>query len=298
MWSYSTQVQLELMFAIIRRLKWPLIFLFYDILIYWQPLPAVILLAGLMAAAFQVYQMDLAREQEASDDFRRDGLFYRYGARFAGLMWQIPVKHDWDGGQVKDFAESLRGKLAERLHKRLPADAVQIMEPVAIKDKDLETQKEFTRVLAKTSLGSIVVYFLHYASFGRSITLHFDSFARGTHGWFDVAKFIAASPLTIWFWGLKWWRNEASIVSRISHFSGNSYDEMDVDTIVNTTYQVILNELRDLLEEEGILTPELKQMLVQQITNVQNFSVSQSSGVTIGSLSQSAVAPVSPQKAA
>jgi hypothetical protein len=284
MWGYANQ--LDIMFAILRRLKWPLIFIFYDLLIYWKPIPSTILLAGLMAAAYQAYQMDLAREREASDDFRRDGLFYRYGRRFAGVMWQIPVKPQWNGEKVEDFADLLRGKLAQRLRESLPAHAVQVLEPVVIKDLDRETLKGFVRVFAKTPIGSMVVHFLHFASFGKSMTLHFDSFARGTYGWFDVAKFIAESPFTIWVWAFRWWRNESSIVSRISHLSGNAYDEMDVDTIISTTRHVILNELRDLLEEEGILTPELKQMIFQQINNTQNLSVSDSK-VTIGSISQS-----------
>jgi hypothetical protein len=296
MWSYESQI--DLMLAILRRLKWPLLFLFYDILIFWKPIPAILVLAGLMAAAFQAYQMDLAREQQSSDDFRGDGLFYRYGWSATEGVWPIPVKPEWSAAEVKAFADALRQKLAEKIRLRLPSDAAQVLAPVFIEDKRRSVRKEFVRTLAKTPLGSMVTHFIHFASFGRSITLQYESFIRGTYHWFDLAKFIAESPISIWFWGWPWLQNSYSVVSRISNFSGNSYDRMDVTTIFSTTHQLVLDEIIKLLEEEGVLSPELKEMILQKITNVQNIHITKSSGVRIGSISQAASAPAASRHAA
>jgi hypothetical protein len=279
------------MFMILRRLKWPLIFLFYDILIYWKPIPAVIVLAALMLAAYQAYQVDLGREHAASDDFRGDGLFYRYGWKATYGVWPVPVKPEWSTQQIEAFVVSLRRKLADRIHLRLPDESVQVLEPVTIEDKQRGIRKEFVRTLARTKIGSMVTHFIYVDSFGRSLTLRYDSFVRGVYTWFDLAKFIAQSPLTIWFWIVPWSRNAHSIVSRLSNFSDNSFDGIDVATIFTMTHHLVLEEISLLLEEEGVLTPELRQMIMQQITNVQNFSVTGSSGVMIGPVSQANSTP-------
>ena len=296
MWPSSSQVELTL--AVLRRLKWPLIILFYSVLLSWKPFLASVVLSAFMGLTYYAYTIDLQREQASSDNFTGNGLFYRYGTHTSGALWPLPVNPDWNAAGVEQLADSLRQKLAANLRDRLPADSAQVLEPVVINDRVRRVSKTFVRLYSKTPLGSLVVHFFHYATFGRALSLHFDSFVRGTYGPFDVAKFVAASPFSIWLWGLPWLKNEFSVVSHISHVSFNSYDGMDVDTVYVITRDLALHGVHKLLEDEGLLTPELKQMIVNQITNVQSFRISKSAGAVIGSIAQTSTSSVPTPRAA
>jgi hypothetical protein len=292
--SVSWDPQAKLVVAIVRRLKWPLIFTLYCALLSWKPIPTLCYLVLFMLIGVWVYQADLEREKNSQDDFTGGGLFFRYGRLVSSAAWVIPVKSEWSGEETHQFAEHLRCKVAERVRHHLPGESVHVLNTVVIHEKNRSLSKEFARILAKTDLGCMVVHFLHFATFGRSMTLHYQSFVRGTYGFFDVVKFVLASPLSAWFWIWPWLNNEYSILSRLSRFCVSSYDDMDLQTIYATSHSILLSELREVLEEEGILTEELRQMIFnQQITstNVQGVSIYNSPGLNVGSVSQSMNTP-------
>ena len=297
--SVSLDQQIRIAVIILRRLKWPLIFLLYYTFLSWKPVPTMCYLALFMVIGVLAYQGDLEREKQSLDDFNGGGLFFRYGLEVANANWVIPVKTEWSAEETRSFAESLRRKVAERMRRHLPDASVQVLDTVVIREKNRSLGKEFARVWTKTELGSLMVHFLHFASFGRSMALHYRSFIRGTHTSFDIVKFVLATPLSFWFWIWPWANNEYSIISRISHFCESSYDDIDLHTIYITSRDLLLTELRDILEEEGILTEELRQMIFNQITNnnVQNISASHGGSVTVGgSVGQTVSAPA-PQAA-
>lgn len=297
MWPSSDSIKLFI--AIAKRLKWLLILALYTMILEWEPIWGTIILGGLIAAGFIAYQKDIERESAANDDFSGGGLFYRYGKEVASFSWSIPVPAESSSDGIEAFADSLRRKLADKLRLRLPSDAVQVLEPVSIRNSTNGAIKHFIRVFSRSLIGSTIVYFFHLAPFGRTLTLRLNSFVRGSHTQLDVIKFAAAAPITIWAWGLRWLLNQFSILSHISRFAIDSYDDMDVDTIFTSTYFLAMDETRNLLEEEGLLTEELKQTIFQTITNNQNVSVTNASGIHIGAVSQTAPAPSQqPSKAA
>lgn len=214
----SWDQDLKIVLSILRRLKWPLILLFYFTMFSWKPVPTMCYLALFMVIGALAYQGDLEREKQSLDDFTGGGLFFRYGKEVESVRWVVPVKPEWNAEETRRFAETLRRKLAERIDRHLPDDSVQVKDAVVIREKNRGLGKEFIRVWAKTELGSFIVHFLHFASFGRSITLHYRSFVRGTHTTFDIVKFVLASPLSFWFWIWPWANNGHSIISRMSHF--------------------------------------------------------------------------------
>lgn len=222
-------------------------------------------------------------------------VFFRYGVQVASAVWAIPVKPEWSSEETGSFAESLRLRVAEKVRAHLPSNAVQILDSVMIREKNRSLRKPFARIWARTGLGSLIVHFLHFADFGRSLTLHYRSFVRGTHTRLDVIKFVVASPLSFWLWIWPWINNEYSIHSRLSSFYNSSYDDMDLQTIYSTTHSLLLNGLQEVLEEEGILTEELQQLIFNQITNsnVQAISISHSTtgAINVAPSSQSVSAP-------
>jgi hypothetical protein len=291
--SVSLDQQIRIAVAILRRLKWPLILFLYFTLFSWKPLPTMLYLTLFMGLGVWAYQADHEREKQSLDDFQGGGLFFRYGTQVESARWVVPVKPEWSAEETRAFAETLRRKVAERIDHHLPDDSVQVMGTVVIREKNRSLGKEFARVCAKTGLGSLIVHFFHFAPFGRSMTLHYRSFVRGTHTPLDIVKFVLASPLSFWLWIWPWANNEYSILSRLSHFYESSYDDMDLQTIYVTSHSLLLNELRNVLEEEGILTEELRQMIFNQITNnnVQNVTASGAASITVGSVAQSVSAP-------
>jgi len=289
MWPSSDSIKLFI--AIAKRLKWLLILALYTAILEWEPVWGTIVLGVLIAAGFLAYQKDIEREQAANDDFSGGGLFYRYGHEKASFSWPIPVPAESNSDGIEAFADSLRRKLADKLRQRLPSEAVHVLEPVSIRNSTNGASKQFVRIFSRSPIGSTIVHFFHLAPFGRTLTLRLNSFVRGSHTQLDVLKFAAAAPITIWAWGLRWLMNQFSILSHISRFAIDSYDDMDVDTIFTSTYFLAMDETRNLLEEEGLLTEELKQTIFQTITNNQSVSVTNASGVHIGAVSQTAPAP-------
>ena len=291
----SLDEQLKIAVAIVRRLKWPLILLLYFALFSWKPIPTMVYLTLFMGLGAFAYHTDLEREKQSSDDFKGGGLFFRYGKEVNGARWYIRVKPEWSAEETRSFAEDLRCNVAERIDRHLPDDSVQVMHSVVIRENNRGLGKVFVRIWGKTELGSLIVHFLHFASLGRSITLHYRSFVRGTHTTLDIIKFILASPLSFWLWIWPWANNEYSILSHLSHFYESSYDDMDLQTIYNATHYLLLTELQEILKEKGLLTEELQQMIFNQITNnnVQNtISASHGGSVTVGgSVAQTASAP-------
>ncbi len=292
MFSSSDQ-QIRLAMSILRLFKWPLILVIYAALFRWKPLPTFLFLVFFMLLGAWAYEADQEREKRSLDDFSGGGLFFRYGSQVASVVWAIPVKPEWSREETGSFADSLRLRVAEKVSARLPSDSVQILDSVIIREKNRSLRKPFARVWAKTDLGSLIVHFLHFAAFGRSLTLHYRSFVRGTHTRLDAIKFVVAAPLSVWLWLLPWINNEYSIQSRLANFYISSYDDMDLDTLYSTTHSLLLNGLQEVLEEEGILTEELQQLIFNHITNsnVQQVSVAHSTGPVTVSGSQSMGAP-------
>jgi hypothetical protein len=271
---------------VLRRLKWLFVAGYYystwfAILAFhdFRLLVAPLLLLAVPSIA---YLRDRQREEHAMDDFKGSRLFFRYGQLLYRAVISIPVRDDWSFQATQVSAQTLRATLAQRIVGRLPAESVQVIGDKVITDLQTGEQKKFIRVWVRSSFGSMVTFFVHYAVFGHTITAHYYTYRRGAHHDWDAIKFILASPLTIWFWIIPWLRNRYSIIASSSHFRESSFDEIDLLTMLCVVHRVVFGETEKMLEEAHLLTEEIRQQIHNHINNYNQIGISGSSNVNIG----------------
>lgn len=299
--------------SLLRLLKFLLLFFFY---LVWTvptpllsdmgfPLPATSLLAKtwegwgfrqlllilFLATVYCVWKSDQFREQRGEDDFSGRHLFYRYGKEIFSTVLPIPTDVSWAAEETSRFAASLQMNLADRLRKCLPQVAAEILEPHRITNMDTQAKKDFIRILSRSERDSRLVSFIHYAPYGSNITAHYFTYRRGHYSSLDVAKLILGSPVSLWFWILPWLRNRYSLALRISHLEADPYDLMDLDTMYVMTQYIAFKSTESLLAEAGLLTEEIRQIIVGNITNITNrnsqkFNISGGVVQSVGNVNQ------------
>lgn len=294
---------LRLGIYILRQMKWIFVAAFYYgvvIATYLTRdfrLPLVAVLCPLISGF--AYFHDRKREEHGLDDFRGNRLFLRYGELLDLETIAIPVNKDWDFKATEISAHTLRLSLAQRIAARFPEGSVQVSGNSIISDLKSKEQKEFVRVLVRSPFGSMVTFFIHYAAFGHTITAHYYTLRRGTHGDWDIAKFILASPVTVWFWLLPWLLNRYSITATISHYRNSSFDSIDLLTMFCAVHRVVYGETQKMLEEVHLLTEEIRQQITNYIQNFNQIAVTNSANVNVGNgnvVHSSAASPQPPRK--
>lgn len=241
------------------------------------------IIAGLMALMAWIYNTDKMREQTASDDFKNNNLLFRYGYKINETTLPIAVKPEWTEQEIREFVEAMQNRIASQIHDRFAAAEVQVTNPIYIKDKDLPADnRNFLKVIFRSRRGSQASHFITYAITGKYVVVHYLSRIRGKYRWHDVADFVITGPISIWFWGISWLQNQYSVIAAISKIVSNSYDLLDLRTYFEASYLVLLDETRAFLDEKGLLTEAVNQIIVNNINNSQNVSISGSSGVSLG----------------
>jgi hypothetical protein len=282
----------------VRVLKWWFVSMYYWITIAVWKEKALLVWGPVLALAAIALFRDREREASGMDDFHGDWLFFRYGEQVSWAVISIPVKGEWNAEETSIFTRSLQSELTRGIAERLPSGSIQVDEPVITDRKSGET-KRFLRTRVRSRFGSSVTHFVHYASFGRSIAAHYFTYLRGTHSDWDVAEFVLFSPFTIWFWGIPWLLNRHSIVASISKFRESSFDGIDLRTMRILTHQVVYEETGRVLEEAGLLTEEVRQILNFHIQNSQNVNLQTlqvaAKDVRMSNVSQSARVPLARQ---
>ncbi len=255
-------------------------------IIYLSTLPTVILpliILGAMGFSWWAYEQDKEREKVASDDFKEMGLLFRYGYEINDVA--VPVFVDLPSHQIDDLVRALTNRLYSTLQDAFANLNMVLAFPVVIKDKEYpEDQREFLKMVMRTSRGSQLSHFIHFAVTGKYIVTHFTTKVRGRYEWYNVVNFILLSPITVWFWGVDWWKNQYSIVASISTTVGNSYDLIDLTSYFQSTYLMVWRVIRDFLKEKDLLSDDVQQIIINNITNTQQISVSKSRQVNLGNI--------------
>jgi hypothetical protein len=268
-----------------RFLKWPLALWVYFVVSVGTLGLGFFLILGIFILAYLALAEDRRREAAGIDDFRGNGLFFRYGKQITYKSFSIPLQREWGSEEAARMATDLRNGIAERVARRLPGTA-EVRCPLEIKDRDLpdEPGKDIVRVRSLSHRRSMLVHFLHYAPLGQSVTAHHFIFLRGTHKPFDEFKFVFFSPFSIWTWGLPWLQNQFSILSHLSMTVSNSFDEIDLQTLFEATTSVISNATEAVLQENGLLTEALQQLIVNNHYNTQRLDLRKASNFRLGTI--------------
>ena len=278
---------LKLLMALVDRFKMFILVPIYAVMFMALNYRAFLLFVPFWFLAAVAYTYDQQRERQGMDDFRGGWLFFRYGEEVNSTSFAIPVDVEWSAEQTATFASELREDLATGLRRRMPGDSVVVIGSLPITDLETREEKTFLRMTIRSRFGSLLTHFVHYATFGRTITAHYFTYLRGTHTDWDTVKFILASPWSIWFWAIPWLLNRYSIIARISRPRASSFDDIDLRTMATLTGHILYTETAKLLEQAGFLTEEIEQILQY---NVQNIQITGSSKVNLQGVTQSAVA--------
>jgi hypothetical protein len=248
-----------------------------------------VVIGGLMAVVVLAYRKDKSREQLSSDDFKNDNLLYRYGYKINQTTLSIPVKTEWTDEEIYKFSVSMRQKISTQIQSRFESFGVEVVNPVTIKDKNMQQDsRDFLKIIFRSRRGSQVSHFIYYAVAGKYVVIHYLTYVRGKYWWHDIVDFVITGPLHIWFWGVDWLQNQYSIITAISKHVNNSYDLLDLETFFEASYFVLLDETRNFLKEEGLLSEELNQIIVNNINNSQNITVSHSKGLSFENIANTA----------
>lgn len=243
----------------------------------------IVIIGGVFALFTQAYRRDRIREEKATDDFRHLNLLYRYGARISQTTFSFDTKPEWSSDQIAQFADNLRDRVAAQVKARFTNAAV--TNPFYVSDKDQNSDKRaFLRIQFTTMRGSSLTQFAYYGVSGKTIIVHYITRIRGRYAWHDVVDFVITGPITVWGWGMAWLNNEYSILAALSTRFNNSYDLIDLTTQLRAISLVLLTETQTMLDEHGLLSDLLKQVIVNNITNTQEVNINQSSGVSLGNI--------------
>lgn len=241
---------------------------------------------GVFGLALGALMADRRREAADSDDFRKTALFHRYGRQLRYSTFSIPVQQGWESGEAVRLAGELRDGIAASIAQRLPG-AVDVLSPREIKDLDArgESGKILVRIRSLSHRRSLLVHFLHFAPVGQSVTAHHFTFLRCAYSTLDEIAFIYFSPFTIWIWGLAWLQKRHSVLSHLNMSVSNSFDEIDLKTLLEATNYVISDVTEAVLKDNGLLTEELHQLIVNNTNyNHQRLDLRHANNVRLGAV--------------
>lgn len=283
---------LDLVIASWRFLRWPLAAMLYIALGVSTLGLGFVYVLGIIVYAYVAIAADRRREAAGSDDFRGTALFYRYGRRIGRSSFSIPLQRQWSSGDAVRIAAGLRDGVAQRVQTRLQA-AAEVIAPQTVRDLDDpgDGGKDLVRVCLRSRRGSLLVHFLHFAPVVESVTAHHFTFLRGTHGRFDEFRFAFFSPISIWLWGWPWMMNRLSILSHLSMTVHNSFDDIDLQSLLEASNHVIGEALEAVLEANGLLTDALRQVIVNNTYNNQRVDLRHATGFRMGSIANATGLP-------
>lgn len=276
----------NLWIAAIRRLKWPLVLLFYAVFLKADTVLAVCTLGLFMGLGAAAVEADRRREARRFDNFNGNSLFFRYGKEIFWTRFTFSATSGLEPSEVSALAGSLQERLSARVRASLFGQKAALDEALVVENSRTGKKKAFIKVVALTDAETRISYFIHYQAFGMSLTAHYSAWARGKTDEYALVKFVAMCPFSIWLWGIPWLLDRYSLMAALSGAYGDSFDEMDMATIFRAIHYDVIGQTKELLEEEGLLSEELRGFLVNL---TQNVTASGSSTINVGSMNQSSV---------
>jgi hypothetical protein len=220
---------------------------------------AAIPIAGAMLAAWALYANEVRAEQSGEENFRLHGLFFRFDQMVFQFKLPLELDHRERAVEVgRDAVAALRERLVSKL-ENLPI----LVDVVSPKNLTTSEVRPFLRILATTPAGSRHALFMNGAVFGCYLIFHIYGFARGIVRPLDRIRFICLAPLSIWFWVVPVLLRDRSLIAQIARGTRDSYDAIDLAGLQTLLEDVFIEELRAVLMEQGVLSPEVEAHIAQ-----------------------------------
>ncbi len=219
------------------------------------------------------YKYDRRRDERSFDHFRGAGLFFRFGEQIRRSVVPVPIPAGVGGDKAAALAEKIRGALYDRVSIGIPQDKSKVDRDYSAKNRATGETKKFLRIASRTPQGSLIVHLLHFAPCGATVIMHDFTYARGMIPLRNKLRFFLESPYLSWLWVFSWARNRFSITSSLSDFSSDEFDLMDLQTLYSMNIEILSREVLRVLEAQGVLTPELRQIIVNNFTHAKNINI-------------------------
>lgn len=236
-------------------LKWPIMIIF--------------------AATIALYMMEKSKKQEATDNFEDDNLFFRHGKKISSVI--LPIKctqsltNDENDSLVSEMINTINTAMKDEIDGRI-VNGTHLSEVLTVKDKRKATDvRNFLRFSYLGSRGGELANFVNFQYIGKYIVINFDTYMKGIPHWYDKLDFLFTSPVRIWFWVFPWIRQNFSILSAISPYLDNSFEEYDIYDYLQASQYAILDSVKEFLQEKNLLSEEVKGMIFNQLVFNNNY---------------------------
>ena len=247
---------------------------------------AIIIVLFLVLIALTTFLIDKANHGSNNDDFKRGGLFAKYGIEVYSSIIPLKIDPAKTSKSKAQVIKELRDELKTELNGQFAAKSYFQMVDLQVKDKKLpQDRRDFLRITFTTPRNSKINTIVYLQVLGNQIILHQFVYLIGRYYWYDVLLFLIQSPLTIWFWIISWFRGEYNIVNKLSsRFSRSSYNSLDLVSIFKTATFLIQTFVMEYAKKNNLLTEEVQNIITQNINNSQKINLNNSKGVSIGSI--------------
>jgi len=228
---------------------------------------------------------DDLREREVESFYDRR-LFFRYGVIVKRDVVPIGTKDGTTEEQIAELINRLYLGLFEKLDSKFSKDSSYFRKIIRVVDSNKKfDDRYFIKVIFGTLRGSALTIMINSKKIGNQLIVTSLSFIRFTPKWYQGLLFVTTAPFHYWFWIYHWVFGKFSIMSFIGQgINNNSFDIMDIEGYLKSATFTLLTCIEDFAKENDLFTEELKQMIIQQISNTQNINIAKSRGVKIGNI--------------
>lgn len=246
----------------------------------------VLLLVFVPFWAFTIfaYQREKSKVLDTVDTFEDDNLFYRYGTKISSEALPIKFSEKMDDASLLEVSDDLNEHLVASIRDEIDYSIQKghhRTEIINITDKNFRSDpRDFTRFSYVGLRGGEVNHFILFEYIGSYMLIHMDSYFKGIPHWYDKAHFVLSSPYRLWFWVIPWLRNDFSILTKLSKYLDNSFEAYDLESYYTASRYSILDTIKEYLNENRLMTPELEQMINYQI--IMNQNINNGNQVSVG----------------
>lgn len=268
--------------------------LFYFSLVSARIPGAKIPILLIFALTIFLYMIESKRTKAVSDSFEDDNLFFRYGNPVSKVTLPIKISETLTQEEsdtlFSEMAENIKQSMREEVDNRI-VRGKHSSEILHIKDNWKKDTREFLRFAYTGERGGALSNFVNFSYIGNYAVINFDSHMKGIAHWYDKLDFLFTSPLRIWFWLYSWIRGNFSIITDMSQYLDNSFEEYDIYAYKHVSHFTILESIRDFLKSKDLLTEELEGIIQMQLVynNYGNQINVNGSNNTLGAVTQAAM---------
>lgn len=194
--------------------------------------------------------------------FRKRFPFSRYGATH-GSSFQHLYYHE------QDILVQISRRVAEAMSDRLHGTRLM---PVVMTDEDKDLSQKDPRAfevadVGTTDRGTSISLIVQTGMTGKTQSLRWWVLLGGFIDRDKKLRFVLASPLTIWFWIIPYFKRDYPILDKVRTIYKSTYNDFDITTQTRAVNEIVFNVLVEVLEEHEIDTSDLKAQR-QQAMNI------------------------------